>query len=73
MTKVFRPQHFSGKYKLKNRNVGIWHWHTRRSFDSFLYRTAGVLHYLGCHAPLPIQKKWYPVWKRFEQKYRKSI
>jgi hypothetical protein len=57
MTKVFRPQHFSGKYKLKVKAIGLWHWHTRRHFDSFIYRTAGRLHYLGYHAPLPIQKK----------------
>ena len=73
MTKAFRPQHFAGKYKLKNRNVGLWHWHTRRNFDSFLYRTVGRLHYLAYHAPLPIRKKWRKVAQQFEQKYQKII
>lgn len=72
--KKFRPQHFTGKYKLKNPGSGLWNW---RSFDrrpsTFLWRTAGRLHYLGCHAPLPIQKKWYKVWRAFEQKYRKIL
>ena len=73
MTKAFRPQHFVGKYKLKNRNVSLWHWHTRRNFDSFIYRVAGQLHYLAYHAPLPVQKKWRKVAQRFEQKYQKII
>lgn len=73
MTKVFRPQHFTGKYKLKNRQAGLWHWHTRRNFDSFLYRVAGQLHYLAYHAPLPVQRKWRKVAQRFEQKYQKII
>jgi hypothetical protein len=73
MTKVFCPQHFSGKYKLKVKAIGLWHWHTRRHFDSFIYRTADRLHYLGYHAPLPIQKKWRKVAQKFQQKYQKII
>lgn len=73
MTKSFRPQYFSGKYKLRNRNVARWHWHHRRNFDSHLYRVFGQLHYLGEHAPLAVRKKWWLAWDQFYKKHQRFI
>lgn len=72
MSKAYRPQSWNGKFKLKNR-VGIWHWHERRCFDTHKYRVGGQLHYLACHAPHPIMKKWRSAWNKFFKRYHKSI
>lgn len=73
MNKKFRPQHFDGRWKLKNNPIGEYHWSQRRHYDSFILRTCGVLHYLADHAPLPIQKKWRKAWENFSTKYSKKI
>lgn len=73
MTTAFRPQSWSGKYKLKYPRVGLYHWNPRRSFNEHIYRVGGQLHYLGHHAPLNVQKKWRVAAKKFEQRYRKKV
>lgn len=73
MNKVFRPQSWSGKFKLKNPRVGMYHWHARVFHADHVYRVGGQLHYLAHHAPLPIMRKWRIAAKRFEQRYRKKV
>lgn len=72
--KKFRPQWFIGRWKLKYRNpVGQWHWVEHKHHATHIKRIHAQLHYLACHAPLPIQKKWKHVWNMFEKKYRKKL
>ena len=37
-----------------------------------LGRIFSQLHYLGCHAPVPLQKKWRRVYNQFTAKYLAS-
>ena len=62
---AFRPQEFSGKYKLKNNPVGKWNWQTRRECPSHIIRVGGYLHYLADHAHAAVRKKWKKVFRRF--------
>lgn len=73
MNKKFRPQHFSGIFVLKNNPVGSYHWTQRQHIPNHIQRVSAHLHYLGCHAPLPVQKQWYRIWQKFERKYHKII
>lgn len=73
MTKAFRPQAWSGRYKLKYPRVGLYHWMPRRRGGSHIHRVAGVLHYLASHAPSAVSKKWQPAWVKFSNRYRKSV
>jgi hypothetical protein len=75
-TEKFRPQYMSGRYKLrvwrlsgKNPN---YNWMPRNDPPiKLIYKIGGRLHYLADHAPLPIQKRWKPVFDRFCRKYPK--
>lgn len=62
---VFRPQHFNGKYKLKNNPVGQWHRYHRRNYAEHFIRVGGYLHYLADHAPITVNKKWKLAFRRF--------
>lgn len=75
MTKAFRPQHFNGKFKLREGFVGKWHYRlrTRWEEDNHILRVFGQLHYLGSHAPKPINKKWRRVEKKFYERYKKYL
>jgi hypothetical protein len=73
MNKKFRPQNISGQYKLKNNPIGQWHWVDRQLLSNHFQRMTQQLHYLACHAPLPVQKKWHNTWCSFEQKYSKKL
>lgn len=62
----FRPQDFSGKFKLRNNPVGQYHFQERHAYTPLHYiRTGGHLHYLADHAPSPIRKKWSRVFRKF--------
>lgn len=69
----FTPMHFTGKYRLKNKNVGLWHWRPRRTIDNHIERMFFRLHYLACHAPKPVQEKWSIAYKAFSKKYHKKL
>lgn len=72
MHKMFRPMHFNGKYRIKNNPVGQYHYFVRNSSNwTYIERTAGILHYRADHAPLPVQKKWRRVFKKFIKTHRK--
>jgi hypothetical protein len=71
--KKFRPQDFSGSFKLKWQNVGQWHWIPFRNYSTHFERISAHLHYLGEHAPKPVRKKWWPVWNRFYKRYHKKL
>jgi len=80
MSIKFRPFYMSPKYRLKywlqfrkhiNYNfIDRKKNYTLSSFPS-VYKIGGQLHYLADHAPLSVQKKWKPVFRRFCQQYRK--
>jgi hypothetical protein len=76
----FRPIYVSPKYRLKfwlqfgrYENYNIIDRKTEYRLSSFptVYRIGSHLHYLADHAPLPIQRKWKPVFRRFCERYRK--
>ena len=61
---------------MQERRMGIWvnyNWQTRdkwypagwKSNHISIGRIFGQLHYLACHAPAPIQKRWQPAYQRF--------
>lgn len=62
---MFRPESFSGKYKLKYNPVGRYHYHERRYTNKHVWRVGGYLHYLADHAPYAVQKKWKTVFRKF--------
>ena len=78
MSKVFAPQWFGGKTKIRmirNGSGGQYNWYTR-SHDSpptfklnhvVLSRIHRRLHYLAYHAPLPIRVQWAPKCAQFEK------
>lgn len=72
MTLAYRPQSWSGKFKLKHK-VGQYHWYERYSHDTHVIRTGARLHYLASHAPYPIMKRWKKVANKFFKRYQKSL
>lgn len=73
----FRPQDVSTRYIMKQRRVTgcaeNYNWQTRikwypagwKSNHISISRRFGHLHYLACHSPAPVQKKWHTVYKQF--------
>lgn len=61
----FRPENFSGKYKLKYNPVGHYHYQERRYTNKHVWRVGGYLHYLADHAPYAVRKKWRNAFKHF--------
>lgn len=82
MTLLFRPQFGNVKWKLRQRRLGspwggnnnfrsreawwpaAWSEHQRQFARRF-----GQLHYLACHAPVPVQKQWRSAYKMFVQRH----
>lgn len=77
----FRPQNISKRYFIKQRRLlGItdsYNWQTRIEWypvgwgtsKRVIGRQFGRLHYLACHAPEPVAKKWRKVYNNFQHKY----
>jgi hypothetical protein len=82
MNMIFRPQHFNKLWLLRERRKGSpWayginfqrrynykpvHWSNHQTqFSRRFHR----LHYLACHSPETIQKKWKHVYKNFMKKH----
>ena len=76
----FRPFYISPRYRLKfwlqfgkHVNYNMIDRKKEYKLNSFpkVYKIGGQLHYLADHAPLAVQKKWKPVFRKFCQRYRK--
>ena len=77
----FRPLDIGTRYIMRQRRligrVENYNWQTRvewypvgwKSNHISISRTFSNLHYLACHAPLPIRKKWRNAYKNFYDKY----
>ena len=77
----FRPQGINTRYTMKQRRITgrseNYNWQTRIKWHPAgwkvnqisIGRRFGHLHYLACHAPLPIQKKWRKAYKQFCNQY----
>jgi hypothetical protein len=77
----YRPIELNKKYRIHYRletgRSESYNWRSRvrwypagwRVNRQTLGRLFSRLHYLGCHSPGPIQKKWYKVYNQFEEKY----
>jgi len=77
----FRPQPISKKYIIKERRrtgrVENYNWQTRIEWcpsgwkpnQISIGRRFGQLHYLACHAPAPVQKRWEQAYKTFCNKH----
>jgi hypothetical protein len=73
----FRPQATITRYIMKLRRLTgrseNYNWQTRANWHPAgwkvnqvsIGRRFGQLHYLACHAPAPVQKRWQPAYKRF--------
>lgn len=66
--KVFHPQYISPRFKLIYKGPNSLFFN--RPILPFKKYIAGKLHYLSYHAPLPLQKKWKPVWNKFWLKHQ---
>lgn len=79
----FRPQDYNkGRWLRWMRNNqdqrGLYNWQNylsvkiqRKAKYTAIMQIGHHLHYLGCHAPKPVRKKWYPNWLRFIKHYPK--
>lgn len=77
----FRPQdlpkRFTIKERLKYGRSTNYNWQTRIKWypagwgfnKKILGGIHGRLHYLACHAPLPIQKRWTKVYETFQKQH----
>jgi len=71
----FRPQAVSKVYTMKLRlrtgSAESYNWQSRARWirepdaNQHILRVFGQLHYLACHAPAPVQKKWATTYRRF--------
>lgn len=78
----FRPQEYNRRRKLVwwreyREYPGELNWQENYSDKNFrhqgwprVYKIGFHLHYLACHAPRSITKKWYSAWRRFYKKYK---
>jgi len=65
------------RYRLKTGRNEAYNWRSRVRWypvgwqinRQTLFRIFSKLHYLGCHAPEPVQKKYRRVYNLFEEKY----
>lgn len=76
----FRPVSVSPVFRLRywikfgrHQNYNILDRKKEYKLSTFptVYRIGSQLHYLADHAPVPIQRKWKPVFQRFCKRYRK--
>jgi len=77
----FRPQEVSIRYIMKQRRVTgrveNYNWQTRIKWYPAGWKTNQIsigrrfshLHYLACHAPAPVQKKWRAAYQQFCRKH----
>lgn len=78
----FRPQDINPRFRLKYRLIygrtESYNWQSRHTYQRVnplplnhetLGRIFGRLHYLACHAPKPVQKKWRVVYNNFMKRY----
>lgn len=78
----FRPQEIYPRYRLKYwLKYGRYpshNWQSRYTYkrvhplpvnQETLGRIFSRLHYLACHAPKPVQKKWRPAYNNFIKRY----
>jgi len=80
---TFRPQQYNKQRRLVwwrefREYVGDLNWKTNYTVKIFkqqkwprVYKIGQHLHYLACHAPQSVNKKYYQAWCRFYKKYRK--
>jgi len=82
----FRPQSIGKRYLMRERLKGqkgrfSYNWQSRVMWRPVGYklnkltlsRQFGILHYLACHAPLPIQEKWKNAYSVFHDKHFGSV
>lgn len=77
----FRPQDLPKRYTIKERlkygRTDNYNWQTRVKWypagwgfnKKVIGDMHGKLHYLACHAPKPIQKRWAKAYKMFYKKH----
>ena len=81
MSNKFRPQDIGKSYVMKERlkygRTDNYNWQTRIEWYPAGYKLNKRtivkqfqrLHYLACHAPEPIAKKWKSAYNQFDKKY----
>ncbi len=77
----FRPQDLPKSYIMKQRlktgRSDCYNWQTRVEWWPCGYGSNKIsiarrfkkLHYLACHAPKPVQKRWAPAYQAFYKKH----
>ena len=67
-TKWLKWQRITGDYR------GEFNWQENlkeKFWTPRVYKIGNHLHYLACHAPKNVRKKWKSNWQRFIQHYKK--
>jgi hypothetical protein len=77
----FRPQDLGKTYVMKQRlkygQSDTYNWQTRNEWypagyklnQKTIVKQFQKLHYLACHAPEPVAKKWKAAYNQFEKKH----
>ena len=78
----FRPQSIGRRYLFRQRLKGqkgqfMYNWQSRVEWYPIghklnrknIFKQFGKLHYLACHSPIPIQKKWQKAYDNFHNKH----
>ena len=67
ITLRYRPQ-----ARMQIRGQPLDKWQPRRRLTLFpgVYNIGSHLHYLACHAPLPVRSRWKSAYRRFCDHYR---
>ena len=77
ITQKFRPGSDMTRYRLKERLKGVkthsLNWHGRVDWypaafkpnHKVIFKQFSKLHYLACHSPVTVSKKWHSVYNRY--------
>jgi len=80
----FRPIALSQLYRLRSHRRGVYtgqlHWQSRiqwyranlQSNHKSIIRIFARLHYLACHAPGPVRRRWSPVYDHWQRQHLAS-
>lgn len=81
---MFRPLALPDRWRLKKRRLGDsvnWNFVRRERWypvgwkfnHQTIARMHARMHYLACHAPEPVQRRWRPIYKNFYVKHFGSL
>lgn len=84
ISEKFRPMALSARYRLQSHRRGVYtgqfNWQSRvqwyranlQANHKSIIRTFARLHYLACHAPDAVRRRWSPVYDRWQRQHLAS-